>query len=284
MPSANAAKTIPGADIEAPTFSDLAVKDHEAAATPAGKSRLPMLAVAVVVLAAAGYFGWTKIHPASQAQSPATAQPVTATPVAQATDLTQTQPASAVVTADATPRPTAGAFSAKPSPAKPIQDEEPDVITIMPATHQQPMIVNAAPEKSQAAGEPAPVLPGAIGIPSSGDTKQIAGIVASAPTAIPRATPQTLRISQGVSQGLLIKKVQPVYPQAAQQMRLQGAVQLQASISKTGDIANVKVLSGDPILAHAAADAVRRWKYKPYYLNGEAVEIQTEITVNFKLP
>jgi protein TonB len=57
-----------------------------------------------------------------------------------------------------------------------------------------------------------------------------------------------------------------------------------ATLSKTGDITDVKVLSGDPQLSQAAASAVKQWKYKPYLLNGEPVEIQTQITVNFKLP
>jgi len=95
---------------------------------------------------------------------------------------------------------------------------------------------------------------------------------------------QTLNISQGVSQGLLIKKVQPVYPANALRMRTEGAVELQATIGKSGSIVTVKTLTGDPVLARAAKEAVVQWKYKPYLLNGEPVEIQTQITVNFKLP
>ncbi len=91
-------------------------------------------------------------------------------------------------------------------------------------------------------------------------------------------------MSQGVSQGLLIKKVQPNYPAQALTMRLQGQVELQATINKDGSVSNLKVLNGESILSRAALDAVRQWKYKPYYLNGEPVEIQTQIVVNFKLP
>jgi len=87
-----------------------------------------------------------------------------------------------------------------------------------------------------------------------------------------------------VSQGLLVKRVQPVYPPQARQMHLEGTVQLLAGIRKDGSISGVKQLSGDAILGRAAIDAVRQWKYKPYFLNGEPVEIQTQITVNFKLP
>ena len=95
---------------------------------------------------------------------------------------------------------------------------------------------------------------------------------------------QRLNISQGVSTGLLIKKVDPVYPQTALHLRIEGAVQLMATVSKNGDITHVQVLSGDKQLAGAAVDAVKRWKYKPYLLNGEPVEIDTQITVNFRLP
>jgi len=93
-----------------------------------------------------------------------------------------------------------------------------------------------------------------------------------------------LKVSQGVSQGLLIKSVPPVYPQLARQMRVQGDVELLASIGKDGSITAVKLLSGESALSHAAIDAVKQWKYKPYYLDDQPVEIQTQITVKFRLP
>jgi periplasmic protein TonB len=95
---------------------------------------------------------------------------------------------------------------------------------------------------------------------------------------------QAMSVSQGVSRGLLIKTVQPTYPANALRMHIEGAVELLATITKNGDISTVKILKGDASLARAAADAVKQWKYKPYLLNGEPVEIQTEITVKFKLP
>lgn len=95
---------------------------------------------------------------------------------------------------------------------------------------------------------------------------------------------ETLNVSQGVSRGLLVKKISPIYPPSALQMHVEGAVELVATISKSGDISAVKVASGNPQLARAAVDAVKQWKYKPYLLNGEPVQIQTQITVNFKLP
>ncbi|MGA9556038.1 MAG: TonB family protein, partial [Terriglobales bacterium] len=91
-----------------------------------------------------------------------------------------------------------------------------------------------------------------------------------------------VRVSQGVSQGLLIKTVQPRYPANALASHTQGAVQIEATIDKEGRVVSPKVLSGSPLLAPAALEAVRQWRYKPYYLDGEPVAIQTQITINFK--
>ena len=104
------------------------------------------------------------------------------------------------------------------------------------------------------------------------------------PAPAPTPVLQQLVVSQGVSRGLLVKEVQPVYPRTAIEMRIEGSVQLMAIITKTGGISEVKVLSGDKELARAAIDAVKQWKYKPYLLNGEPVDIQTQITMKFKLP
>jgi protein TonB len=95
---------------------------------------------------------------------------------------------------------------------------------------------------------------------------------------------QTLSVSQGVSQGLLYKKVAPSYPPNALRMHVEGTVELLATISGEGNITHIKLVSGNPQLAEAASNAVKQWKYKPYLLNGEPVEIQTQVTVNFKLP
>ena len=102
--------------------------------------------------------------------------------------------------------------------------------------------------------------------------------------AVPKiATPQRVRVSSGVQSGLLIRKVPPTYPPLARQARIQGTVILQAQISKTGDIENLQLISGHPMLAPAAIEAVKQWKYKPYLLNGEPVEVETTVQVNFSL-
>ena len=112
----------------------------------------------------------------------------------------------------------------------------------------------------------------------------IGGIISTTPVAVPKvAAPQRVRVSQGVSQGLLIKKIQPPYPPLARQARIQGQVVLQAEISKDGSIQNLRLISGHPMLAPSAIEAVKQWRYKPYYLNGEPVEVETQITVIFSL-
>ena len=122
------------------------------------------------------------------------------------------------------------------------------------------------------------------GVPGGQMGGVIGGIISSTPVAVPKvATPQRVRVSQGVTQGLLIRKVQPVYPPLARQARIQGQVLLQAEISRDGTIENLRLISGHPMLAPAAIEAVKQWRYKPYILNGEPVEVETQITVNFTL-
>jgi protein TonB len=121
------------------------------------------------------------------------------------------------------------------------------------------------------------------GVPGGSMGGVLGGMLSSTPVAIPKAAPQRVRVSQGVSQGLLIHKVQPSYPALARQARIQGVVVLQALIGKDGAIQNLHVVSGHPMLTGAALDAVKQWRYKPYYLNGEPVEVDTTVNVNFTL-
>src|SRR5579864_9123326 len=122
------------------------------------------------------------------------------------------------------------------------------------------------------------------GVPGGQMGGVIGGIISSTPVAVPKvATPQRVRVSQGVSQGLLIHRVQSMYPPLARQARIQGTVVLQAEISKDGSIENLRLISGHPMLAPSAIEAVKQWRYKPYFLNGEPVAVETQITVNFTL-
>jgi protein TonB len=122
------------------------------------------------------------------------------------------------------------------------------------------------------------------GVPGGSMGGVIGSVLSSTPVAVPKiATPQRVRVSSGVQSGLLVRKVPPVYPPLARQARIQGTVILQAQISKDGNIENLQLISGHPMLAPAAIEAVKQWKYKPYLLNGEPVEVETQVQVNFTL-
>jgi protein TonB len=97
------------------------------------------------------------------------------------------------------------------------------------------------------------------------------------------AAVKKLTISSGVMQGMLLQKTTPVYPPIAKAARVSGTVVLQATISKTGAIENLHVLSGPAMLQQAALDAVKSWRYRPYLLNNEPVEVETTVNVIFTL-
>jgi protein TonB len=135
-------------------------------------------------------------------------------------------------------------------------------------------------ETPQAAG----VTGGVVGgVPGGSANGVIGGIIGSAAPPPKVATPQKLRVSSGVVEGLKLSAPNPTYPQMARIAHIQGDVILQATISKTGVVENLRGVSGHPILIQAALDAVRQWKYKPYILNGEPVEVETTIKVLFHM-
>ena len=84
-------------------------------------------------------------------------------------------------------------------------------------------------------------------------------------------------------EGNLVHRVEPPYPMIAKQIRLQGTVVLRAMVGADGTIDQIQVVSGHPILAQAALEAVRQWRYRPYFLNGMAIPVETEVTVKFVL-
>jgi protein TonB len=90
-------------------------------------------------------------------------------------------------------------------------------------------------------------------------------------------------ISKGVAEGMVVLRIVPHYPPIAQASRTQGTVVLQAVISKSGTIQNLRVVSGSPMLQQAALDAVSQWRYRPYLLNGQPVDVETTINVVFSL-
>jgi TonB family protein len=105
------------------------------------------------------------------------------------------------------------------------------------------------------------------------------------PDVLMQSTPAVpaIRVSQGLTEGRRIHQVAPKYPQPAMQRGIQGSVVLQARIGKDGRVYDLKAVRGEPALVPAAIDAVRQWRYEPYKLNGEAVDMPTQLTINFKL-
>jgi protein TonB len=110
------------------------------------------------------------------------------------------------------------------------------------------------------------------------------GVFRNGPSPVVRPEPQTrARVSQGVMEGFLAGKVLPEYPPIARNAGIEGTVVLQATISKTGTIENLRVVSGPIMLQQSAINAVSRWRYRPYLLNGEPVEVETTVNVRFTL-
>lgn len=181
------------------------------------------------------------------------------------------------------PPPPAAAQAARPQPthAEAVETELREPVRV---PQKVAMIKESAPESSAppAVGAVAGGVPG--GVPGGQMGGVIGGVLGATTAAVPKvATPEKVRVSQGVSEGLLQKRVTPTYPAIAKQAHIQGAVVLQASIGKDGNVQNVRVVSGPAMLSPAAINAVKQWKYKPYFLNGQPVEVETTITVNFRL-
>lgn len=113
------------------------------------------------------------------------------------------------------------------------------------------------------------------------DTKPITETPKAA--APPAEVPTRLKVSSGVQEAQLLQRVVPAYPPLAKQARIQGTVQFTAVIATNGSIESLELVSGHPLLVRAAYDAVRQWRYRPTYLNGQPVEVFTQIAVRFNL-
>jgi TonB family protein len=233
--------------------------------------------------------------PVAPSTAPAAATPFTQAPTPESAtappqDVQQTssdtQTASAESASVHPSKVSAKTDSAKPAASAPAANKAAASKTAVTKAVAEPIVIKndlsqkTAAKSALTADAPPPSMTGIAPADSGGSLPNLVGDQSSAPTPVL----QTLNLSQGVSQGLLVKKTQPIYPENAMRMHVEGPVELLATISKTGNISAVKILSGDPQLARAAVDAVKQWKYKPYLLNGEPVEIQTQVTVNFKLP
>jgi periplasmic protein TonB len=217
-----------------------------------------------------------------------------ALPVSQPTVTVIEQPD----TADAKPSPSTPTVAGKPQAANNSSDNTSDAQPAPAAQDSGPSQAQAqlmsdqlnAPTKIQRAStETAQEAPpsssfGAAGMDGLGGGNAIGSVFNNQKgPKVQAAVPKVVNVSAGVATGLLIQKTPPIYPQIAKSARVSGTVVLEANITKTGAIENLRVVSGPVMLREAALDAVRTWRYKPYKLNNEPVEIDTTINVIFSL-
>jgi protein TonB len=104
------------------------------------------------------------------------------------------------------------------------------------------------------------------------------------PTTAAKPAGDLVEVPEDYADDQVVRRVHPVYPKQAKARKLHGTVVLQAVVNKQGKVDSLQLVSGDPLLAQAAADAVKQWRYKPFSHNGEPADFQTRVTVDFKLP
>jgi protein TonB len=204
-------------------------------------------------------------------------------------------------TADAPPSatPAGTQTQSKPTPAAPLQTTAGTPATTAPEAQTpsvQPDMMNSqlnapsrissdikSPNKDTA---PPPTSFGAGGLEGLGGSSGTGvGTVFGGQSGpkVKIATPRFVTISSGVAQGMLVQRTTPVYPPIAKTARVAGTVVLEATISKNGMVEGLRVVSGPEMLRQSAVDAVRTWRYKPYKLNNEPVEVETTVNVVFSL-
>jgi protein TonB len=178
------------------------------------------------------------------------------------------------------PPPAAGGNAAKLQAPRPA-----------PTNSSKSVAIPAPVEKTQEAPPPpagttGALVGGVVGGLSGGVSSGLLGGTRSTPVVskTPEPTPvKRIRVASRVAEANLIHDVPPQYPPEAGRERIEGTVVLMTVIGKDGSVQDVQVVSGLPLLAQAAIDAVKQWRYKPYLLNGEPVEIDSRVTINFTL-
>jgi TonB family protein len=184
------------------------------------------------------------------------------------------QPSTENALSRATSAPTAGipvpgSSAIRPSASRPMKS---------PAVAEPIRRQILVPEASDRSDTSTTAVAEAPQVPTSGGGPTDLKSILPASPAMPRLG---MPISQGVSGGTLVHKVMPVYPLEARQLHVQGTVVLQATINEHGQIEDLKLVSGSPLLAQSAMDAVRKWRYAPYLLNGKPIKKETQINISF---
>jgi len=243
--------------------------------------------VALLLVVAIGGIMW-KSHKSS-GTAPAT------TTVAQNSAPAQTPASAPSTTNPQSATPTNAATQTKPSETQSKQQDQnasknnqdnpqqkevvPPPAQVLSPPPEAPKTSTPVTKEEASSGD---VAPPSLNV-ASGSPNGMGNIVKDLSASVPKLANQKLRVSSGVAQGQLLARVNPQYPTAARQERVEGTVVLQAVIDKDGSVKKLTVVSGPNMLTKAAMDAVRQWRYKPFTLNGESVEADTQINVNFKL-
>jgi protein TonB len=177
-------------------------------------------------------------------------------------------------------------------PAAPVVKPEDTQVAAVPQPSRPALRAFTMPQSTPSSTEPSRVIlpepeppapvatgfaPPAIGLPTT-----LGGLPAPPVKQAP-APPKQVRVGGAIQAANLVKRVTPAYPPVAKAARIQGVVKFTATIAKNGSIQNLQLVGGPPVLVQAAADAVRQWVYRPTLLNGEPVEVITQIDVNFDL-
>ncbi|MHB8526045.1 MAG: energy transducer TonB [Candidatus Acidiferrales bacterium] len=174
------------------------------------------------------------------------------------------------------PPPPAVKVIVKPEP-KFIQQGKLVAPTVIPKKIQM-IKEEAQPDVGMTGGVPG-------GVPGGSAGGVLGGIIGGAPGGLPPPPKpvEQIRVGGNVMQAALIRQVQPIYPQIAKTAHISGTVVLHAIIAKDGTVQELQFISGPPLLMRAAMDAVKQWRYRPTLLNGQAVKVDTTVTVIFNL-
>jgi TonB family protein len=244
-----------------------------------GKSKMWVIAAIVAVLL--GAFGvYYTLYLRKPVPKPAVAELTTAQP-AESTSAAQTakpKPGPATPAATTTATPTTDADTAQTAEQPTAASAGSDAMQKQ-IEAQSVLKGNLKPQADTSAPPPTSGID--MGTGNAGAAPNVFG---SKPALnVAPAAPKTISVAASIMAGRAISKPQPVYPSFAKTARVEGTVVLHATISKTGTIQNVSVVSGPQMLRQAALDAVKTWRYKPYLLDNEPVEVETNVDVIFVL-
>ncbi|MGD0800544.1 MAG: energy transducer TonB [Terracidiphilus sp.] len=257
-----------------PQPRDLSAEGQNYQVESQGKSKKGMLVAilaSIVLLAGIGSVGYWKL------QQPKTiTQTVPVASAATTTSLTLPKPTAATPTSGAyTPPVTSSATADNSTTERPLRAQS-DMMN-----HQLSAPSRIPNDLRMLAGKEPP--PSSSGMDGLGGSSGVGNVFNGNGPKVKVEAAKKVSISEGIAGGLLLQKPPPVYPPLARQTHVSGIVVIQATISKTGVVENAHVVSGPTMLRQAAMDAVKTWRYRPYLLDGEPVEVETTVSVNFSL-